>query len=549
VAIRKSQPVFFSPKGASDAIDNTNVFDGACSNLSNLIPDTTTKDIWTCRPASILKTSFSGFTTPGFVSTLFIVGNIAYGMIASARFAGHDEPFSYNILSNTFNTITGVTAANTPTSPATTGAWNPPTMALIGAKIIVTHPGFNFAGGFAFGVLDTTTPTAPTWTAQNTATNALPALPSWVENFNQRAWFLVNIPNGQPGAYFTKSLDPLTIVNATDVITFDDNAQLTVAAGLALFNQLGGIIQSLMVFKGAANVYQITGDSATTNLSRNSLNVATGTLSPLSVTNTPRGLTFMAPDGLRIIDFTARISDPIGVDGEGINAPFIASVVPTRVQAASNQNVLRISVQNGIAPGSPTQEFWYDISRKKWSGPHTFPASMISAYNNTFLMTPITPSTSVPITGSLWQSDVTQSSTSTFVENGSQMTFNLTTGVLPDQKQMSEMCVVESTINLRLGPGQVVGATALDQNMTVLNSVILMGAGAPTLWDQFQWGQALWGGPQNALSHYPLNWTLPLVFSRLQLQFTGNSTPGFKIGDLFLRYQKLGYLQRFAGAA
>src|SRR6516225_1698644 len=496
VAIRKSQPVWFSPKGASDAIDNTNVFDGACSNLSNLIPDTTTKDIWTCRPASILKTSFSGFTTPGFVSTLFIVGDIAYGMIATGRNAAHDEPFSYNILSNTFNTISGVTAANTPVSPATTGAWTPPTMALIGAKIIVTHTGFNFAGGFAFGVLDTTTPTAPTWTATNTATNALPALPSWVENFNQRAWFLVNIPNGQPGAYFTKSLDPLTIVNATDVLTFDDNAHLTVAAGLAIFNQLGGIVQSLMIFKGAANVYQITGDSATTNLSRNSLNVATGTLSPLSVTNTPRGLTFMAPDGLRIIDFTARISDPIGVDGEGINVPFIFSVVPSRVQAASNQNVLRISVQNGLAAGSPTQEFWYDISRKKWSGPHTFPASMISAYNNTFFMTPITPSTSVPIVGSLWQSDVTQSSTSTF-----------------------------------------------DQNMTVLNSVILMGAGAPTLWDQFQWGQALWGRPQNALSHYFLPWTKPIVFSRLQVQFTGNSTSGFKIGDAFLRYQKLGYIQ------
>jgi len=57
-------------------------------------------------------------------------------MIPSSRNAGHDEPFAYDIPTNTFITISGVTGANTPVSPATAGAWSPPTMELVGTKII-----------------------------------------------------------------------------------------------------------------------------------------------------------------------------------------------------------------------------------------------------------------------------------------------------------------------------------------------------------------------------------------------------------------------------
>jgi hypothetical protein len=537
VALRNAQPLSFTPHGVSDAVDGTNVFPGAMAQLSNLIPDASTANLWQGRPAAVRLTPFAGFTTPGFVSVLMVVGNFAYGMIASGRNVGQDEPFAYNLLTGGFITITGVTGANTPVSPSTSGAWSPPSIALVGTKLIITHPGFNFGGGFAFGVLDISNPASPTWTATNTTVNALPALPAWVANFGGRAWFLVNPATGQPGAYFTDVLAPTVITNANQVLTFDDNVPLTVAAGLGLYNQAGGIIQSLMVFKGATNIYQITGDFALNTIAKNSLSAATGTLSPLSVTPTSRGLTFLAPDGLRLIDFTAKITDPIGVDGEGVNAPFIASVVPSRVNAASNNNVLRISLQNGLAVGTPQQEYWYDISRKKWSGPHTFPASMIAPWNNTFIMTP------VGVTGSLWQSDVVQSNTSTFVENGAQMAFNWTTVMLPDPKTMSEFAMIETTLNMALINGQQpVSVQALDQNGSVLGSVLLSAGGAGTQWGQFNWGQALWGGAANALAPRPLQWTAPIVFRRLQVAAVGNLISGFKIGDLFLRYQQLGYL-------
>ena len=58
---------------------------------------------------------------------MFIQGNIVFGMIASARNTGHDEPFAYNLITQAFITVSGITSGNTPISPATTGDWTPPT--------------------------------------------------------------------------------------------------------------------------------------------------------------------------------------------------------------------------------------------------------------------------------------------------------------------------------------------------------------------------------------------------------------------------------------
>jgi len=259
-----------------------------------------------------------------------------YGMVSTTRNPGQDEPFCYNINTNTFTAISGVTPVNTPVSPATTGPWNPPIMALVGTKIIVAHPGFTGAGNAFFGVIETANPSALTWAAQNLVNtgggSTLPSPPQWVANFNGRCYFFCNPPGNQPAAIFSDVLQPttFTFTTYTNVITFGDNVPLTCAAGLALFNQLGGIVQSLLVFKGVANIFQVTGDPITGNLFVNSLNVATGTLSPNSIATTTKGLAFLAPDGLRLIDFQARVGDPIGKAGDGITDPFFFSLNPSR---------------------------------------------------------------------------------------------------------------------------------------------------------------------------------------------------------------------------
>ena len=119
MSLRNATPVRFSPSGLSDTLDSTNTPPGMCSQLANLIPDPTTKNLWQCRPAALQTTDFTGFTTPGFISVQKVIGTKIFGMIASALNGGHDQPFAYDLVTNTFATITGITALNTPISPAT----------------------------------------------------------------------------------------------------------------------------------------------------------------------------------------------------------------------------------------------------------------------------------------------------------------------------------------------------------------------------------------------------------------------------------------------
>src|SRR5260370_17212481 len=177
-------------------------------------------------------------------------------------------------------------------------------------------------------------------------------------------------------------------------------------------------------------MFQVTGDSATNNLLINSLSIATGTLAPLSMAATKIGLAFMSPEGLRIIDYQGNVSDPIGHDGEGVTTPFIFSSVPSRMNVVSSGDVIRIVTQNANALNTPFQEWWYDQPRKVWSGPHTFPFSMMDTYNNTFILAPIS------VLKTLWQSDPQISASSVFVENGSQLLWTFQTSFLPNPRQI-----------------------------------------------------------------------------------------------------------------
>ena len=385
---------------------------------------------------------------------------------------------------------------------------------------------------------DPTNPAAPAWSGVNTTTNALPAVPNWVVNFNGRAFFLVNPAGAQPAAVMSDSLNPTVVTNATQVLTFGDNVPLTCAAGLPLNNQLGGVIQSLMIFKGVTNIYQVTGDFALTNLAINTLNVATGTLAPNTLVPTSKGLAFVAPDGVRIIDFTATVSDPIGAAGDGIAVPFIFALEPSRMCAAYNGGLYRVQVQNGVALTSPQQQWWYDFVRNIWSGPHTQAASLMAAYANTFIVT-------LQAAGAiLWQSDQVQSATSTYVENGRALSFKFLTPLLPDTDQMAEVSMVESTLHMALVSGNAVSVISQDQNGSVFDVVALLAAGSSTIWGNFLWGQALWQGSQNALYPRHLKWHFPIVFRRMAIQVSAFSAQGIKIGRLHMRYQVLGYLQQ-----
>lgn len=170
-----------------------------------------------------------------------------------------------------------------------------------------------------------------------------------------------------------------------------------------LNNLLGGVLQSLMVFKedeGEA-IFQVTGDYSgnPTPWAINRLNVSAGTKAPNTLVTTPYGLAFIDYDGLRLIDFSGNVSDPIGNNGQGVTQPFANAVFPSRMVAAFNRNIIRITVQNGKETSNQFQEWWYDFNLKIWTGPHTFPVAQIKAWRGTFIAAnPLVP-TPAPIPG------------------------------------------------------------------------------------------------------------------------------------------------------
>lgn len=562
------------------------------------------------RPAAAIKSAFPGFTTPGFVSTLLVVGDIAYGMISSGRTAGKDEPFAYDIASDAFLTVSGITALNVPTSPPSTGPWVPPIMDVVGTRIVVTHPGFP-GGAIKFGWFDISnftsatltgttttgspnitaissnalqagwqpgmsitgahipagttlvsiasdglsavmsanatapggigdaltvtggTPGTPQWAAGDTNVNPLPSVPVGVAQMNGRAWYLVG-----NGVVFSDSLEATNVTNASQALTFANGLKST-AIGQLFFEAplTGGVVQSLIVFQGVSAMQQVIGDPATSNLSLNAIKAGTGTLAPLSVVSTVEGLLFVAPDGMRSVDLSGRVSDPIGQFGQGVTVPFIYSDEPSRICSAVNASVVRVSNKNGFEFQDVQEEWWYDTARKAWTGPHTFPASLIQPWRSSFLMTP------VDIAGSLWQSDTIVTNASNYMENGVPLTWNYKTALLPDNGDMAMNAVVETSVAIALLAANPATATMVDENGSPLGSCTLRTiAGSETLWGAFVWGAALWGSFTLNLKQHICPWPNPLVFKQAQFSIAGQSLPGVKIGNTYLRYQILGYV-------
>jgi hypothetical protein len=363
----------------------------------------------------------------------------------------------------------------------------------------------------------------------------LPSTPVSVAQFNGRAYFAC----GANGVAYSDSLLPCNRTLATQAVTFSNGLPATALGALPLSSPItGGIAQSIIVFQGISALQQITGDQATSNLSVNIMNVATGTLSPLSIVPTNFGLAFVSPEGLRVVSFSAQVSDPIGFHGQGVTVPFINSAQPSRVCAAANSDVLRISVQNASAPNSPNQEYWFDIASKVWSGPHTFPASLIQPWSNTFVVHPV----GLPAT--TFQSDANLTSSSVFTENGVQLTWQRMTCLLPDNQAMCENALIESTIAASLPGGYNMTVSAIDEAGNALDTVSIITSGTQAYWNQFNWGASNWSGILNAMQQYRVPWSKPLVYKQAFESLRGTSVFGLQLGNSYFRFQELGYLMQ-----
>lgn len=540
MAIRNGQPVRFTPKGLCDAFDATDAFPGACALLTNLIFDQANPEIVVSRPGvGNPVTSFGSFTTPTFVSCYIVVGNVCYGMVSTGRNAGHDEPFAFDLVGGVFITISGVTAGNTPTSPATSGAWTPPTMTVVSTKILITHPGFSGTGSNFFGVIDISTPATPTWSSSNLATNPLPGVPTSVANFNNRAYFSVaNVD------YFSDVLNPLTRTNATQSVTLGDTTPITAQSGLPVQTTSSGVTGALVVFKGSS-IWQITGDPATNNLAVNYISLTTGCIAPRSVVQLPFGVAFIGIDAPYILNFLgvlAPLSHTPGNDGVAdVQIPFQNATTPSRIAASFSGNIFRVCVATIIRGVQQTNDYWYDIRRKRWSGPHTFTYDSIAQFGNNFVVSGIDHaaalfvSQSIPAVGSV------------YTDNGVQLQSHLRSSSFPKTGHMAQVQVVESTQELSsAGVAVNYNITALDDQGNTLNSTFVLTSASGITWG----GGALWGGggiwaTGSSIPHvYTIPWTAPLVFQKMAIDIAATSANSLSVGTFFARYADTGYTNK-----
>jgi len=514
MAIRDVLPMAFVPMGLSDSRDGNMSKKGGMLSCQNLMPSPTTPGVLVPRPAAFKAIDFTlgGFTTPGYVSCMLQVGTRVWGFIASGRNAGHDEPFCYDFATSSFVTISGVTGGNTPTSPATSGAWVPPTVCAVGGFIVFTHPGFNGVGANFYGVISGAGGMSPAYNAYNTSTNPLPSVPTFCANFNGRVYFACgNI------AYFTDVLVPTNRANATNSLTCGGADAITSMSPQPYYaTNTGGIAQALLVFK-AFGIWQVQGDLALSTLGLNQVISGVGTQSPRSPAVTPGGVSFLAIDGIRTVGLDGQVSQPVGE----VVLPFMTALTPSRTACAYNQGTYRAVVDFLQAGSYERFEYWWDEIRTIWTGPHTLTYDNIIPSGASFLVTNATQ------TGAIYQTNVLPGATDSFSEFGTQLAFTYQTGVLSeDTSILSEKALIEHTIFMGFAAQTTLTFRCLDPSSVVLSTYAVL---TPIV------------APSEPTT-YGVFWPAPVIFNRMSVALTGMSGPGLQLGAMYLHYQALGYI-------
>ena len=518
------------PVGLSDARDGQMGFPGACKVLQNLIHDAASSYMLAPRPgATTIASALSGL---GVISVTLTLGTRIYGMAASTSISGYDAPFCYDTSTSSLVTITGATSSNTPVTQATSGAWTPPVMVLVGNYIVITHPGYTLTTG-PVGLVDLSTLAYSSGNLKQGTTNIFTAVPNSVGSFYNRAWYAVgNV------TYFSDALTPLVQTDTGQQLTLGtatENITAFVPQGISTATQ--GILASLVAFK-PNSVWQITGDwnfgGSTTggNLALNQLTASIGCTAPRTIQPTPAGIMFLAVDGIRTIPpLSMVVSEP----QPDVVFPFYNCMDTSRACAAFSANMYRISLDTVTTTDIAGRfEFWYSLRTGKWTGPHTFPADTITPFGNSFV---VTQNASV---GTLFQSNAISSGSDTFTEGGAAVAYSINSTVVDMSPPMLEKASVEVTVNAVYGSSPFM--------MQVLNADGSM-AGTATgpvnvgrsTWGSFVWGAGTWGTSQYNSVSEPLNFPAPLVFKTPQFIITGNSVPGVRFGRFDFRYEALQY--------
>jgi hypothetical protein len=400
------------------------------------------------------------------------------------------------------------------------------------------------------------TPASPLWAAGNTNVYPLPAVARTVAMFNGRAWY--GVANA---AVFSDAGDPLQRTNANQALTIQNGLAITALATQPFSNQtvIGGMVNALLLFQGNVATWQIQGDQSTNNLTLNIV-AEIGTDAPLSIVSVPPALRFIAPDGMRQINLDGTVSPPLGANGDGVALPFINAPYQSRICAAYNEDVYRVSVSGNVSLGGvvtvnlSSEEYFYHEKLQAWSGPHTSPARLITesnrpALNHGFLLFPLQPPGGTPT--AVYFSNSRPLIDSTYQEFGTPLTWLLQTSLLPDSGDMFENAMVETSAALAVAPTDTISIVFRDERGVSLDSVAVAGFAIPASasgaygnqWNTMYWNQGVWGAIGGAiLMQRQLDWHVGLVFKQGSLVVQGVADASTAIGNLYLRYQRTGHM-------
>lgn len=150
----------------------------------------------------------------------------------------------------------------------------------------------------------------------------------------------------------------------------------------------------------------------------------------------------------------------------------------------------------------------------------------------------------------LYSTSVLPSSTDTYDEFGSLLSWTYETALLPDNQQQRNNSMCITTLDLAfVGSTPVVAVSFLDNGGNTLQASAITPNGAVSVWNGTRanstWNKVGWNGAALALSPWQIPWQQPIVFKQGYFLASGLSFAGFKIGSLYLEYKILGYVSQY----
>lgn len=150
----------------------------------------------------------------------------------------------------------------------------------------------------------------------------------------------------------------------------------------------------------------------------------------------------------------------------------------------------------------------------------------------------------------LFQTDVVPNAESTCVEFGENLSWNYETSLLPDNQEVSSNGMIVTTLGMAfVGSSPVVAVQATDADGNVITQAAIVSGGTDSLWDEATWDVDVWDGTPSPISPWQIPWPVAVVFRQMQVGASGYSVAGFRVGNLYMQYQQLGYVAQLPSGA